>query len=275
MTKRNIRLHRHPSPRRKPRAKLLFVHGGYVDSSCWQQYFIPFFQGHGYDCFAVDLSGHGASEGRERIDEFGIDDYAADVAHALEQIGEPAIVVGHSMGTLVLERYLEAGEALSAAFISPVPTSGTLPSALRLAARFPTFLQAIDAALQGVRSAAVAEVLTRVYFAEDMPGAEAMHFMDIVVPESQKAIAEMATVALFRPKVRRKLPVLVMGGEEDAVFPSSMLHFSAVPWQAEVRRIPRVGHVLMLDKQWQTAADGLLEWITRVDGHASGEPCIN
>lgn len=264
MPRRKTMLHRHPTTRPAARANLLFVHGGYVDSSCWQHHFIPFFQRHGYNCYAVDLAGHGASDGSERIDDFGIDDYAADVAYAMDQISEPTIVIGHSMGTMVLDRYLEQGEALAAALLSPVPPTGTLPSAIGLTTRFPGFLQAIEKVLKGQRSDEIEEVLTRAYFAKDMSVQEARRFMEIVVPESQKAIAEMATVLMQRPKSRPKLPVLVMGGEEDAVFSSSMLYFSAVPWRAEVRRLPNLGHVLMLDTQWESAADTLLEWIEKL-----------
>ena len=265
MKQRKIKLHRHPTAHPEARANLLFVHGGYVDSSCWQHYFIPFFQEQGYDCYAVDLAGHGASEGREHIDDFGIADYAADVAHAMARIDGPTIVIGHSMGTMVLERYLETGDAVAAAFLAPVPPTGTLPSAISLTTRFPGFLQAIERVLDGQRSDEIEEVLTRVYFAKDMSVREARRFMNFVVPESQKAIAEMATALMVRPKSRRKLPVVVMGGEEDAVFSSSMLYFSAVPWRGEVRRLPNLGHVLMVDTQWQSAADSLLEWMEKLE----------
>jgi pimeloyl-ACP methyl ester carboxylesterase len=84
MTPRKISIESYPTPSRSDKAALLFVHGAYVNSSCWTFNFIPFFQAQGYDCFTVDLSGHGDSEGRERIDDFGIGDYVDDVKLALE-----------------------------------------------------------------------------------------------------------------------------------------------------------------------------------------------
>ena len=111
MTPRKISIESYPTPSHSDKAALLFVHGAYVNSSCWTFNFIPFFQAQGYDCFTVDLSGHGDSEGRERIDDFGIGDYVDDVKLALVEIGRPAIVVGHSMGARVLERFLENGSA--------------------------------------------------------------------------------------------------------------------------------------------------------------------
>src|SRR3546814_10945341 len=82
MNRHHIQLHHHPSTRELCRGSLLFVHGAYTDSRYWGLNFVPFFQHQGFDCFAVDLSGHGASAGGERLDEFGLDDYVEAIAHA-------------------------------------------------------------------------------------------------------------------------------------------------------------------------------------------------
>ncbi|HRE87036.1 MAG TPA: alpha/beta hydrolase, partial [Accumulibacter sp.] len=51
-------LHRAPSvPSQRP--PLLFLHGGYVDARSWDVHFLPFFASHGYDCHALEFSGHG------------------------------------------------------------------------------------------------------------------------------------------------------------------------------------------------------------------------
>ena len=60
---------------------------------------------------------------------------------------------------------------------------------------------------------------------------------------------------------RPDIPALVMGGGEDAVFPASMLFFTALPWKARQVVIPRAGHMLMLDPQWPQAAAALGDWL--------------
>ena len=59
MNSRKSQVNAYPASTPSNRAALLFVHGAYVNSSCWTFNFIPFFQRHGYDCFTVDLAGHG------------------------------------------------------------------------------------------------------------------------------------------------------------------------------------------------------------------------
>ena len=73
------KLHTLHRPAAKPNGSppLVFVHGGYVNGDCWDLYFLPYFSKLGYDCHAIDLSGHGRSEGRDELDRYDLDDYAA------------------------------------------------------------------------------------------------------------------------------------------------------------------------------------------------------
>lgn len=92
-----------------PRAALLFVHGLAEHSGRYRfpvEYFTPL----GYACYGLDLRGHGRSEGI-RVHVVSFDDYDADVALVLREMRErhpglPIVLAGHSMGGLVVLRYL-------------------------------------------------------------------------------------------------------------------------------------------------------------------------
>lgn len=261
MTRHHIQLHPHPRANGHERGTLLFVHGAYTDSTYWGTHFIPFFQRHGFDCYAVDLSGHGASAGRERLDEFGLDDYADDIAHAVGMIDRPLTLVGHSMGALAVQRYLERAPVASAVFLSPVPPTGTTASAAQLAIRYPAYFKALEETVSGVFSEANNDLLARIYFAPDATGDEVLAFLPTVMPESQRAVLEMALLAVRPPARRHKVPTLVIGGEADAIFPSSNLFFTSLSWQAKEIRVPGAGHMLPIDRNWQTVATHMLEWV--------------
>lgn len=261
MKDRRVEVHRYPNTAGQSQGNLLFVHGAYASAGYWAWHFIPFFQGHGYDCFALDLAGHGASEGREILDQFGIEDYADDVAYALDLIGDPAIVIGHSMGALVLQRFLEKGAALAAIFLSPVPPTGTAGSATQLAMRHPAFFQALEDTVHGRHSEADRDLMAKIYFSDSVAGGDILPFLPLIGPESEKAVMEMALLPGRPPVRRRKLPTLVVGGEKDRVFPPSMLIFTALSWHADLYRIPGAGHMLPLDRNWRSVATRMLEWI--------------
>ncbi|WP_312854593.1 alpha/beta hydrolase [Paludibacterium denitrificans] len=52
------------------------------------------------------MEGHGESEGQDYLAAISIDDYVKNLHDAIQQIGTPPIVIGHSMGGFVLQQYL-------------------------------------------------------------------------------------------------------------------------------------------------------------------------
>jgi pimeloyl-ACP methyl ester carboxylesterase len=79
-------------------APLVMLHGGSVS---WENYqpLLPTLTAH-WHVFACDLRGHGKS-GRPADEEYHIVDYARDtVAFIRQQIDQPTVVIGHSLGAL-------------------------------------------------------------------------------------------------------------------------------------------------------------------------------
>lgn len=261
MPPRQVQIHSFPASQSAGRPPLLFVHGGYSNAALWNVRFIPYFQQHGYDCYAVDLSGHGESGERERLDEFGIDDFVADLAAAVAALPEAPVLVAHSMGCLVSQRYLEQGSARAVAFLAPVPPTGTAGTASRFALTMPDFFAELPKAVNGTASEKTMRTMAKVYFSPDMPAEETLQYLPLIQPESEKAVAEMVTAPLRIARRRARIPALVMGGSEDQVFPASLLYFTAASWQAKNIVIRGAGHMLMLDPQWPEAAADLLDWL--------------
>lgn len=96
-----------PGP--KPKAAILFVHG-LAEHGGRYRFPVEHFTPLGYACWTVDLRGHGRSEGA-RVHVRSFDDYGADVGLVLREMRErhpglPIVLAGHSMGGLVVLRYL-------------------------------------------------------------------------------------------------------------------------------------------------------------------------
>ena len=256
----------HRSPReitgnKKP--PLLFIHGGYVNAGCWDIHFLPYFAAHGYDCHAIDLSGHGQSEGHECLDSFGLDDYVEDARRAAAQFERPPIVIGHSMGSAIVEELVLSTPVEAAILLSPVPTIGTLGAIMRLASRYPQFFFEISRLSQLQISEENLLLMRNIYFSPQMPAKDLLTFTHLIQEESQRAVSELAMLAMkWRPH-RPALPALVLGGDLDLLFPPSLLPFVTRRWRAEQEIIPDTGHVVMLDVNWQQAAEKMLLWLNK------------
>lgn len=255
-------IHHYPAHQASTQPPLLFVHGGYSNAALWGVRFIPYFQNLGYDCYALDFSGHGSHPGdRLNLDDFGIDDYVADLAAAVISLPAAPVLIAHSMGCLVSQRFLEQGTARAVAFLAPVPPTGTGGTASRFALTMPDFFAELPNAVNGTASEKTMRTMASVYFSPSMAPEETVQYLPLIQPESEKAVAEMLTAPFRIARSRARIPALVMGGSADQVFPASMLFFTAAVWNARTQIIDGAGHMLMLDPQWPDTAGKLLEWL--------------
>jgi pimeloyl-ACP methyl ester carboxylesterase len=86
---------------------LLFVHGALHGAWCWNVHFLDYFARHGFASHAVNLRGHGNSEGREKLRWIRIADYVNDLADAVQKLPSPPVLIGHSLGGFVIQKYGE------------------------------------------------------------------------------------------------------------------------------------------------------------------------
>jgi pimeloyl-ACP methyl ester carboxylesterase len=120
----------HPVP-------LLFVHGGWHGAWCWDDHFLDFFAAAGYRAVAMSLRGHGTSPTTTPLHKVCIADYLDDVRSVADDLGGAPVLVGHSLGGYVIQRYLEHRAAPAAVLVGSLPPSGVLGTALRVWRRRP------------------------------------------------------------------------------------------------------------------------------------------
>lgn len=244
------------------RPPILFVHGAYVGAWCWEEHFLDWFAARGYPCFAVSLRGHGGSDGRERLNDFGLADYAEDVARAAATQPSPPVLIGHSMGALVVQKYLEKAEAPAVVLACPVPAYGLLPSSFSLAFSKPALFAGLNAVAGGGRASP--EALQEALFATPPEPERAARCYRRMQRESRRALLDMSGWNLpWQAWGGRSPPTLVLGAEHDVLIPPAQAEGAARMLHAEYRQLPAIGHAIMLDARWQTAATAIAEWLER------------
>ena len=82
----------------------VLVHGAWHGAWCWYK-IVPRLQALGHNVLAIDLPGNGID--RTPLAEVTHEGCAERVGQALDSLSEPAILVGHSMGGLVIGRAAE------------------------------------------------------------------------------------------------------------------------------------------------------------------------
>jgi len=100
-------INRTPESIRNDSPALVFIHGAWHGAWCWQEHFLPFFTKNGYECYAFDLPNHGADKNQKGINKYRVADYTNHLKKVLAQINKPAVLIGHSLGGYIIQRYLE------------------------------------------------------------------------------------------------------------------------------------------------------------------------
>ena len=82
----------------------VLIHGGWHGAWCWDRV-APLLEQDGHEVVRLDLPGHG--EDRTPAVEVTLEGYTDRVVEALDALSEPAVLVGHSLGGVVISQAAE------------------------------------------------------------------------------------------------------------------------------------------------------------------------
>jgi pimeloyl-ACP methyl ester carboxylesterase len=240
---------------------LLFVHGMWHGAWCWDEYFLPYFAERGYEAHALSLRGHGASEGHERLRWTSAADYVADVAQVADQLPAPPVLVGHSMGGAIVQKYLESHQAPAAVLLAAAPPRGLLPATLRFAGRHPLAFLKVNLKLSMWPVVATPELAQEAFFSATMSEAQVRAYHEQMQNEAYRAYLDLMLLNLPHPK-RVTTPLLVLGASRDTLISAAEVESTARAYGTEAEFLD-MGHDMMLENGWQAVADRVLAWLDK------------
>jgi pimeloyl-ACP methyl ester carboxylesterase len=251
---------REPSEKRFE-TPLLFVHGTGHAAWCWDENFLPYFAAKGFSAHAVSLRGHGASEGREKLKWTPVSDYVADVFQVASGLPKPPVVIGHSLGGLVVAKYLEKHEAPAGILVAPSPSEGMFWSGMRLQLQNPLLLTECALKQDLAIMFATPERAKKFLFSADADDAKIAEYAARFGSESYRANMEMIWNLPKPEKV--KAPMLVVGAENDALIAPAKIEKTARAFNGDCKIFPNMAHDMMLENGWQNVADFMFEWLEK------------
>ncbi|TFV88747.1 alpha/beta fold hydrolase [Blastococcus sp. CT_GayMR16] len=231
------------------RPPLLFVHGLGHGAWCWEHWQAAAAEA-GFPTYAVSLRGHGRSPGRLRTAL--LREYVDDVVATAAALPRPAVLVGHSMGGLVVQQALARYAARAAVLVAPVPAHPALASLAAIARRHP---------LDALRIVAGGSLPLRPdYLFHELDEAQAQTHSDRCHGESAVVQYQLLMHRPARPPLGSP-PVLVLATPDDRLVPIRGVRSTAARYGAEVVEFPGMGHDLMLDARWREPLDAMVAWL--------------
>lgn len=248
---------------RSHRPGLLLVHGSFSGAWVWQEHFMPFLARRGWHCRALSLRGHGGSDGQERLDWLGVDDFLADIAQAAAGFDRPPAVIGHSLGGILAQRHACRHPVAGLVMMGSVGPSGLGASLAHMATFHPDlFGELVKLQTFGI-AAADYDIIRRGLFSADFPAAEAWRHVPRFGRESRRVSWELTLPQWPALAWHRPVRSLVVASTRDAFIPLAEAQATAWMWNAECAILDDVPHVMMLDGSWERTAALVEDWLSR------------
>jgi pimeloyl-ACP methyl ester carboxylesterase len=228
---------------------ILMVHG-----AChgWWAYrkWLPFFAAAGWRVYSMSLRNHSGSYSvpEETYQKLAVDDYAEDVLKVLAWIDQPAILIGHSMGGITVQKAAE---------------QANLRALILLASVGPGQLGAIRDPLPLDKTFMFSPEQARdIWFYKiDDPSFNAIYQQ--LVPESVSVINHYSTGELRIDRSRIRCPIFVIGAEYDRTVVHNFQSIAEF-YNGDRLLVPDAGHDFMLEPAAIDVAISINHWLLSV-----------
>ena len=244
----------HPVP-------LLFVHGAWHAAWCWDEHFLSFFADRGYRAVALSLRGHGASPTQKPLRTCSIGDFVEDVGSVADHLPVPPVIIGHSLGGLIVQKYLESHDTPAGVLMGSVPPQGSLGSAVRWIKRHPWHFAKISITGKSLPYVSTPELARERFFSPETPAFIVDGYAARLQEASARAGFECLMSNLPRPE-RVTTPLLVLGAGHDGATSRKEVLATARAYRTEAEFFPDLGHNVMLEPGWTIVAERIHTWLS-------------
>jgi pimeloyl-ACP methyl ester carboxylesterase len=245
---------------------LVFVHGALHGAWCWEDNFMPYFRDRGFTTIAFSLRSHGASTGDKHIRSIRISDYVQDLRSVVDGLAHPPVLIAHSMGGFVVQKFLESRAASEptiplAILISSVPPNGVIGFSARMLRDHPLrFLQAV-VTLKLSPMFNTPQLFRDAFMSKSLPLSEVRRHQERCGEESFAAFLDLLVMDLPKPK-NVTTPIVVIGGARDVAISASESKRTARAYNTEAK-IFDIAHDMMLEPNWEEVAQYILDELSR------------
>ena len=173
----------------------------------------------------MSLRGHGGSAGHDHINWHSISDYVDDMRTVIDTLAIDPVLIGHSMGGFVVQKYLERFPAPAAALLCSVPPQGLIAAQFHLMFQKPELFLEINRIMSGEGTDTA--TLRAALFAGDAEEAMLSGWLTQMQTESQRALWDMSMFNLPNVYRMHRSPLLVVGAEKDMLVPAFLVQSCA------------------------------------------------
>lgn len=238
---------------------ILFVHGAWHGAWVWEKYFMEYFSQAGYESYALSFRGHGNSPSPKGLNRISMKDYLKDLLDVVDGLEQEPIIIGHCMGGLVVQKFLEQRSCKKVVLMASIPPQGALRTILNVnLTRYYALVNVLRLNLYGLVN--TPSKAKWALFSDNISEEELNDCTKRVGGESFRVFLEMI-VPNVKVNYHDKIPMLVLGAENDHIITVKENKKTAAKYKAELKMMPNTAHNLMLDVENKSVANEIISWL--------------
>jgi len=253
---------REPKFPKQNQPALVFVHGAWHGAWCWEEHFIPFFTQNGYECYAFDLPNHGANKDKKGINKYRITDYVNHLELALAQINKPVVLIGHSMGGYIIQKYLEKNDCKGVILMATVPGKPIWRLFFKIFLEQPATMLKVIFNFKLLHLVNSTEKASGLLFSDDLAIEKREAYSKRLGGESFIVMVFDFLLSKIKRRKNLTIPVLVQCAGKDNMISTAESEYTREFQQADYQFYKELAHNVMLESKWRLSAQGALNWLS-------------
>jgi pimeloyl-ACP methyl ester carboxylesterase len=252
---------------------VVFVHGMYMTPLCWEGW-LGRFESRGYQCLAPAWPGRDEPVDALRrqhpdpqLGRLTLQDVIERYTGFIQGLDEKPVIIGHSMGALVVQILVQRGLPAAAVAIDSAPPQGVFTTKWSfLKSNWPHIT---PFASQG-RPIEMTFERFQYTFVNGMPLQEQQAaFNRYVVPESRRVPGQSLTSVARVDFKKPGAPLLMIAGGSDHIIPAALVRSNFRRYKrpdslTEFKEFPGRAHFIIGQQDWEQVADFSLAWLEKV-----------
>ena len=189
-----------------------------------------------------------------------IADYVEDVSSVADSLGSRPVVIGHSLGGFVVQKYLASHGAPAAVLMASMPPRGAFASGLRWMKLHPWLFTKIAITGKSLDCVNTPGLARERFFSAQTPEAHVVGYAARLTEESARIGIDGVLLGLARSK-SVATPMLVLGARDDGAVTPKEVRATARKYQTHAEFFPDMGHNMMLEPGWAAVAERIHAWL--------------
>lgn len=229
---------------------VVFIHGANHAAWCWNLHFMTFFYEQGYNVYSVNLYNRGKSSS---IEKTLLSEYVEQINDFMEYLDKKIIIVGHSVGTSIVQKYISKyrENVEKCILMCPVAPWGMKYDLITMIYKSP-----LKKVLLALYNNKIIKKYPVELFFEKKPSCIKNEYF---IPEN---FNECFSVFLEKSEINKNIPTLILGTRKDQVMNYKTIYKMAIYYNSEYIIYGNIGHDMMIDFGWEIVASDILKYIS-------------